>query len=140
MTQWPELRIADSRDTYTTLQLYVQTVGKIRLALTPKMNEWCNVTFYVTPRGLTTSTMPYGDRTLSIDFDFIDHASCATTSKRPASEARSRARASAASTAICCMASRASSLARTPFDALLCSQFAASREGGFCISPNSCFI
>jgi hypothetical protein len=73
MTAWPELRIADWRDTYATLQLYAQIVGKIRLALTPKTNQWWNVTLYVTPRGLTTSTMHYGERSLSIDFDFIDH-------------------------------------------------------------------
>ncbi|HTQ44165.1 MAG TPA: DUF5996 family protein [Polyangiaceae bacterium] len=72
MTAWPELRIADWRDTYATLLLYVQMVGKIRMALTPKTNEWWNVTFYVTPRGLTTSAMPYEARTLSIDFDFVD--------------------------------------------------------------------
>jgi hypothetical protein len=73
MTPWPELHIADSRETYATLQLYVQIVGKIRLTLTPKMNQWWNVTLHVTPRGLTTNAMPYGERTLSIDFDFIDH-------------------------------------------------------------------
>jgi hypothetical protein len=73
MTPWPELHIADWRDTYATLQLYAQIVGKIRLALTPKMNQWWNVTLYLTPRGLTTSTMPYQERTLSIDFDFVDH-------------------------------------------------------------------
>jgi hypothetical protein len=73
MTPWPELHIADWRDTYATLQLYAQIVGKIRLALTPKMNQWWNVTLYVTPRGLTTSAMPYEERTLSIDFDFVDH-------------------------------------------------------------------
>jgi hypothetical protein len=73
MTPWPELRIADWRETYATLLLYTQIVGKIRLALTPKMNQWWNVTLHVTPRGLTTSAMPYGDRTLSIDFDFLDH-------------------------------------------------------------------
>jgi hypothetical protein len=73
MTPWPELSIADWRDTYATLQLYSQIVGKIRLALTPKTNQWWNVTLYVTPRGLTTSAMPYGERTLSIDFDFVDH-------------------------------------------------------------------
>jgi hypothetical protein len=53
------LRIADWRDTYATLQLYVQIVGKIRQALTPKINEWWNVTLHATPRGLTTGTMPY---------------------------------------------------------------------------------
>ncbi len=73
MTPWPELEIADWRDTYATLQLYSQIVGKIRLSLTPKVNEWWNVTLHVTPRGLTTGTMPYGERTLSIDFDFFAH-------------------------------------------------------------------
>jgi hypothetical protein len=73
MISWPELHIADWRDTYITLQLYTQIVGKIRLALTPKLNQWWNVALYVTPRGLTTSTMPYRERTLSIDLDFVDH-------------------------------------------------------------------
>jgi hypothetical protein len=73
MKPWPELTIAGWRDTYATLLLYTQIVGKIRLALTPKMNQWWNVTLYVTTRGLTTSPMPYGDRSISIDLDFIDH-------------------------------------------------------------------
>ncbi len=73
MTRWPELRIAEWRNTYATLQLYAQIVGKVRLALTPKMNQWWNVALYLTPRGLTTSTMPYGERTVSLDFDFIEH-------------------------------------------------------------------
>jgi uncharacterized protein DUF5996 len=72
-TAWPELRLADWRDTFATLVLYSQIVGKIRLALVPKMNQWWNVTLYVTARGLTTLAMPYGDRLLSIDFDFVDH-------------------------------------------------------------------
>ncbi|MDB4967565.1 MAG: hypothetical protein JWN44_3254 [Myxococcales bacterium] len=74
MKPWPELSIAASRDTYATLLLYAQVVGKIRLALTPKMNQWWNVPLYVTTRGLTTSPMAYHDRSVSIDFDFIDHA------------------------------------------------------------------
>jgi hypothetical protein len=73
MAPWPELPIAEWRETYATLLLYAQIVGKIRMALTPKMNQWWNVPLYVTTRGLTTSPMPYRDRTLSIDFDFIDH-------------------------------------------------------------------
>jgi len=73
MDTWPELSIGAWRDTYAALLLYSQIVGKIRLALTPKMNQWWNVPLYVTTRGLTTSPMPYLDRTLSIDFDFIDH-------------------------------------------------------------------
>ena len=73
MNPWPELPIAAWRDTYATLLLYTQIVGKIRLALTPKMNQWWNVPLYVTTCGLTTSPMPYRDRTLSIDLDFIEH-------------------------------------------------------------------
>jgi hypothetical protein len=73
MNTWPELPLAAWRDTYATVLLYSQIVGKIRLVLTPKMNQWWNVPLYVTPRGLTTSPMPYRDRAFSIDFDFIDH-------------------------------------------------------------------
>ena len=73
MKAWPELRIAAWRDTYATLELYSQIVGKVRLALTPKMNQWWNVPLYVTTTGLTTSPMPYRDRTLSVDFDFVAH-------------------------------------------------------------------
>jgi len=70
---WPELRVAAWRDTYATLLLYTQIIGKIRLALAPKMNQWWNVTLYVTPRGLTTSSMPLADRLLSIELDLVDH-------------------------------------------------------------------
>jgi hypothetical protein len=72
MDTWPELPISAWRDTYATLLLYAQIVGKVRLALTPKMNQWWNVPLYVTTSGLTTSPMAYRDRTLSIDFDFIE--------------------------------------------------------------------
>ncbi|MGH7272586.1 MAG: DUF5996 family protein, partial [Polyangiaceae bacterium] len=71
---WPELRVASWKETYATLHLSTQIVGKVRLALTPKTNQWWNVPFYLTTRGLTTSPMPYRDRTVSIAFDFIDHA------------------------------------------------------------------
>lgn len=73
MEPWPELPIAAWRDSYATLHLYTQVVGKIRLALTPKTNQWWNVPLYVTTRGLTTAPMTHGDRTLSIEFDFIEH-------------------------------------------------------------------
>jgi hypothetical protein len=73
MSAWPELHVAAWRDTYATLLLYSQIVGKIRLELTPKLNQWWNVPLYVTTRGLTTMPMPYGERTLSIDFDFVEH-------------------------------------------------------------------
>jgi hypothetical protein len=53
--------------------MLTQIVGKIRLASTPLVNHWWNVTLYVTPRGLTTSTMSYNGRFFQIDFDFIAH-------------------------------------------------------------------
>lgn len=73
MSDWPELPIAEWRDTCGTLHLYAQIVGKIRLALAPAMNHWWQVPLYVTTRGLSTSPMPYADRLISIDFDFLDH-------------------------------------------------------------------
>jgi Family of unknown function (DUF5996) len=70
---WPPLPLGAWRDTCTTLHLCTQMIGKIRLALTPKENQWWNVPLYLTARGLTTSPMPWGDRTFAIDLDFIDH-------------------------------------------------------------------
>ncbi len=70
---WPSIPIGAWRDTCVGLHLCTQVIGKIRLALTPKANQWWNVPLYLTARGLTTSPMPYGDTTFSIDLDFIDH-------------------------------------------------------------------
>ena len=70
---WPGLRVQDWTDTRDTLHMWTQIVGKIRLAHAPLVNHWWQVTLYVTPRGLTTSTIPYGTRTFDIEFDFIDH-------------------------------------------------------------------
>ncbi|GAA3930117.1 DUF5996 family protein [Hymenobacter algoricola] len=70
---WPPLPLADWQPTLTTLHLWTQIVGKIRLACTPLVNHWWNVPLYLTARGLTTSAMPYEDRSFQIDFDFIDH-------------------------------------------------------------------
>jgi hypothetical protein len=70
---WPPLPQSAWSDTCATLQLWMQVVGKIRLALTPHINHCWNVTLYPTVRGLTTMPMPHGPRMLQIDFDFIDH-------------------------------------------------------------------
>lgn len=72
-TTWPSLPLAAWQDTYETLQLWTQIVGKIRLALAPQINHWWHSTLYVTPRGLTTSSIPYGTRTFEISFDFLKH-------------------------------------------------------------------
>ena len=72
-TPWPALPFADWQDTCRTLHLWTQIVGKTRLALAPMENHWWQVTLYLTARGLTTSPMPAGGRTLTVDFDFIAH-------------------------------------------------------------------
>ncbi|HEY7111215.1 MAG TPA: DUF5996 family protein [Nitrososphaeraceae archaeon] len=83
---WPELPLAQWKDTYETLHMWTQIVGKIRLALTPLVNHWWNVTLYVTPRGLTTTAMNYKDRVLQIDFDFINQLLLIATNDRPTKE------------------------------------------------------
>jgi uncharacterized protein DUF5996 len=70
---WPALPLESWKDTYATLHLWTQIVGKVRLALTPTLNHWWNVPLYVTPRGLSTSAIPYGGRIFEVQFDFIDH-------------------------------------------------------------------
>ena len=72
-SNWPPLPLAEWADTYATLHMWTQVVGKIRLTLTPPVNHWWHVTLLTTARGLTTSPMPYGHGTLEIAFDFIDH-------------------------------------------------------------------
>jgi len=71
---WPALPQAAWADTCATLQLWMQIVGKVRLALTPPINQCWNVTLYPTARGLTTLPMWHGARSVQIDFDFVDHA------------------------------------------------------------------
>jgi len=78
---WPELPLEEWKDTYETLHMWTQIIGKIRLALTPRQNHWWNTTLYVTPRGLTTSEMPYKAHSLQIDFDFISHVLSIKTSE-----------------------------------------------------------
>src|SRR5476651_1151905 len=70
---WPELPTAAWRESYATLHLWTQIIGKIRLVRSPWLNHSWHVALYVTARGLTTSPIPDGVRTFQIDFDFIDH-------------------------------------------------------------------
>lgn len=77
---WPALPLDAWRDSYATLHLYSQIVGKTHLALAPMENHWWQVVLYVTSRGLTTSPMPVGPRSLQVDFDFVEHQLLARTS------------------------------------------------------------
>jgi len=70
---WPELPLEAWQDTYATLHMWTQIVGKVRLALSPRVNHWWEVPLYVSARGLTTSAIPYGDAIFEIQFDFIEH-------------------------------------------------------------------
>jgi hypothetical protein len=67
------LNYPDWRDTATTLHLWTQIVGKVRLALSPWLNHGWHVPLYVNARGLGTFPMHAGRRVFEIDFDLVDH-------------------------------------------------------------------
>jgi hypothetical protein len=81
MNPWPELDYPSWRDTATTLQLWTQIVGKVRLSLTPWLNHGWQVPLYVTARGLGTSPIPIGTELLEIEFDLIGHRLAFRTSR-----------------------------------------------------------
>ena len=72
-TTWPSLPLAEWKETHDTLHMWTQIVGKTRLALAPRQNHWWHAPLYVSSRGLTTSSMPYGTRAFEVEFDFIAH-------------------------------------------------------------------
>jgi len=70
---WPSLPLEAWSDTYATIHMWTQVVGKVRLALSPWINHSWHVTLYVTTRGLTTSAVPHDQRSFQIEFDFVAH-------------------------------------------------------------------
>ena len=70
---WPELPWRDWGPTISTLHMWTQIVGKVRMALAPPLNHWWHIPLYVTSRGMTTSPIPYEMRTFQVDLDFLDH-------------------------------------------------------------------
>src|ERR1700691_3521177 len=78
---WPALSFPEWESTCDTLHMWTQIVGKTRLALTRLENHWWNVTLYVTPRGLTTSPIPFGRRSFEVEFDLIAHQLLIRTSE-----------------------------------------------------------
>jgi len=68
---WPDLKPAGWEETKDVLHMWTQIVGKVRLELTPLINHWWQVPFYITASGLTTSLIPYQDDAFQIDFDFL---------------------------------------------------------------------
>ena len=71
--RWPALPYDEWKDTYATLHMWMQVVGKVALAQAPPINHSWAVAFHVTARGLSTRTLPYGARSFAIEFDFVDH-------------------------------------------------------------------
>ncbi len=71
--EWPVLRVEEWAATRDTLHMWLQIVGKVRLAKAPMVNHWWQIAFYLTPRGLTTTVIPYGSTVFEIAFDFCAH-------------------------------------------------------------------
>ena len=69
--EWPELPLEAWSETYETLHRWMQILGKVRLALTPLVNHWWNVPLYVSPRGFTTSSIPYRERWFELELDVV---------------------------------------------------------------------
>jgi hypothetical protein len=89
---WPALPLEEWSDTCDTLHMWTQTVGKIRLELSPFENHWWHSTLAVSPRGLTTTAIPYGSGLFEMRFDFIDHLLAIETSGGTAKTVRLYAR------------------------------------------------
>lgn len=70
---WPALPYGAWQKTLTTLHMWLQIVGKIRVALAPWVNHQWHVTLHVTSRGLTSRPVPCEGGTFQIDLDLLDH-------------------------------------------------------------------
>ena len=81
LDRWPPLPLHEWQDTYRTLHMWTQIVGKIRMTLSPPLNQWWHVTLYVNSRGLTTGPVPYPPGIFEIQFDFQKHQLTICTSE-----------------------------------------------------------
>ena len=77
---WPELPYEAWKNTYETLHRWMQIAGKVRLAKTPLVNHWWNVTFRPTPAGVTSREIPHEAGAFTMDFDFLRHRLSIATS------------------------------------------------------------
>ena len=71
--RWPALPYESWKDTYATLHMWTQVVGKVALKEVPPLNHCWGIAMHITPRGLSTGMLPHGDRSFAIEFDFVDH-------------------------------------------------------------------
>src|SRR5690348_6684158 len=81
---WPTLPYDAWKDTYATLHMWTQVVGKVALAQAPPLNHSWGVALQITPRGLATRLLPHGTRSFAIEFDFVDHQLVIRPSDAPA--------------------------------------------------------
>jgi len=70
---WPSLPYEAWKDTYHTLHMWTQVIGKIALASAPPLNHCWAIAMHVTARGLSTRMLRHGDRSFAIEFDFVSH-------------------------------------------------------------------
>jgi hypothetical protein len=70
---WPRLRLSDWSATRDTLHMSTQIIGKVRMAHAPLVHHWWQATLYVTPRGLSTSAIPYAGGAFDCELDLVDH-------------------------------------------------------------------
>ena len=70
---WPPLPYEAWKDTLDTLHMWTQVVGKVKLELSPFLNEFWQVAFRLTARGMSTGLIPYRERTFEVNFDFVHH-------------------------------------------------------------------
>ncbi len=71
--KWPALPYDEWKDTLDTLHMCMQVIGKVKLKLSPFINQWWSVAFYLTASGMITGIIPYEDEVFEIEFDFINH-------------------------------------------------------------------
>jgi hypothetical protein len=80
VTRWPALPYDAWKDTYATLHMWMQIAGKVALAQAPPLNHSWGIAMQVTPRGISTRTLSHGQRSFTIEFDFVDHQLIVRTS------------------------------------------------------------
>ena len=80
MQTWPELAYDQWKDTCNTLHLWTQVVDKVKLELCPFLNQWWEIAFFLTARGMSTGNIPWQNESFEVFFDFIDHRLVVNTS------------------------------------------------------------
>src|SRR5690348_2877512 len=70
---WPSLPYSEWKNTLDTLHMWMQIVGKVKLKLSPFLNQWWEVAFSITEHGMTTGIIPYKHEAFSVNFDFLNH-------------------------------------------------------------------